>query len=115
MKALHSKARLLLFFAAILFLVLAFPSTLHARRAKTRSLNSISVTAQRPSESLQHWVPMIARQGQSGERASLLLDEDVRVRAATVLVGDPGVKRSAQSTHVPLTILVITAPVILDV
>jgi len=115
MKTLHSKARLLIFFATILLLVLAFPGTLHARSTKTRGLSSISVTAQRPSQALQHWDPMISRQRQSRERASLLLDEDIRVRAATVLVGDPGIKRSAQSAHVPLTVVVITAPVILDV
>jgi hypothetical protein len=114
MKTLHSKARLLLFFATILLLVLVFPTTLHARSTKTQ-LNPISVTAQRPSEALQLWFPMSSRQRQSGERASLLLDEDIRVRAATLLVGDPAVKTSVRSAHVPLTILVITAPVILDV
>jgi hypothetical protein len=115
MKARHLKARLLLFFATILLLVLAFPSTLHARITKTPQSNSISVTAQRASEALQRRVPVIRGQEQSGERASLLLDEDIRVRAATVLVGVPGLKRSAQGAHVPLTVLVITAPVILDV
>jgi hypothetical protein len=115
MKALHSKTRLLVICATILLLILAFPSTLNARSARSPELNSIGVTAQRPSEAFQHLAPIVSRQRQSRERESLVLDEDIRVRAATVLMGDPVIKTSGQTAHVPLTVLVITAPVIVGV
>jgi hypothetical protein len=115
MKPFHSKTRALIFLAAMVLLVIAFPSTLHASQSQIPELNSITFVDNQPLTATQPYrARAFAHSGDGGERESLLLDQDIRVRAATVLFGDPIVKISAQSSDVPLTVVVIAAPVILD-
>jgi hypothetical protein len=116
----NSKARAMILMTAILLVILAFPSKLHARQIQDHQLQiqdhqlkSISLAAHDRLRGNHGWTRIFERdRDRTGES---LLDRDIRVRAATALIGDPVVKKSSQGAHVPLTILVITAPVILDV
>jgi len=116
----NSKARAMILITAILLVILAFPSKLHARQIQVHQLpirdhqlKSISLEVRDPKPGNHGWTRIFERDRDPvGES---LLDQDIRVRAATALMGDPVVKKSSQGADVPLTILVITAPVILDV
>lgn len=112
MKSRFLRAHSLILIAAVLLLIMAFPSMLYAR--------SVPVVEHAP-KSIVYRTRLVADQfnsrqhGQNQQGAqSRLLDQDIRVRAATVLMGDPVIRKSAESERVPLTVLVITAPVILE-
>jgi len=112
MNSLHSKARVAIFVTAILLLILAFPSPLHARQME--SSERVGFTPYQPLAALGHHTKILTENRHRVEQKSLLLDQDIRVRAATTLIGDPMIKRSAENARVPITVLLITAPVILD-
>ena len=115
MKLLHSKTRTLIFLIAIMLVILAFPRTLHARDMRLIANNSVDVATHNRPTTYQDNLKFV-KSGREHQRIpSSLLDRDIRVRAATVIMSDPTIRKSAGAARVPLTVVVITAPVILDV
>ena len=114
MKSLLSKSRSLILIGTVSLLILAYPSTFYARGIGVPERSSVKI-ADHTSFAETHSSGVATVPRERGDVQPSLLDQDIRVRVATVLIGDPATRKSAEAERVPLTVLVITAPVILDV
>ena len=98
----------------VLLLILAFPGSLYASDLSlaqqtrfpghSRQVMAVSVTH-------HFWV----RDREHRERRVLLIDADVRLRAAAAICGNPTVKKAVEHAGVPLRMIVITASPLLEV
>ena len=113
MKTLPTLISIPLVMGIVLLLILTFPSSLYARDTPCQPAASLrSIDQHLLSASLAHHLPAPKRVQQ---RSSLLMDTDVRLRAAVALSSDPAIERAAGSLRIHLRIVVITANPLLDV
>jgi hypothetical protein len=98
----------------VLLLILAFPGSLYANDLSSVPQNLIARHNQVLSIVVSDRIPsrVIA---QHGDRGLVLMDADARLRAAAALVGNPAIEKPAESTRVPLRMIVITASPLLEV
>lgn len=112
MKTVLPRISIPLVMGLVLVLVLAFPSSLYASDSLSHSRGSLrSVHQHMPPLALAHHVPGAKRVHHSG----LLMDADVRLRAAAALSSNPAIERTGAHSRVPLRMIVITASPLLDV
>jgi hypothetical protein len=96
----------------VLLLVLAFPSSLHASDSLSHSTASLTSVHHRVLPlSLAHHVPAPKP---VHHHSGLLMDADVRLRAAAALSANPVIGQVAAHSRVPLRMIVITANLLLD-
>jgi|SRR5581483_5509 len=115
MKTGLSKARIAMLLATILILVLAFPVRLHAREMPFTRQSAIVAGSGLSAANAQPSNLVTGKaKAKNRERTPSLMDEDIRVRAVTALMSDPTTKRLVQDARAPIRMIVITAPVILD-
>jgi hypothetical protein len=113
MKIVPSRISIPLAMGVVLLLILSFPGSLYASdspaqpAAWLRSAHQHLMTA-----SLAHYLPGAKRLHQ---RSGLLMDADMRLRAAAALSSNPAIERAAATLRVPLRMIVITASPLLDV
>jgi hypothetical protein len=97
-----------------LMLILAFPSSLHASDlllAQQTGVRGQSQQVLAVSVSHHFWM----RNREHPERRVLLMDADVRLRAATAISSNPTLERAVEHAGVPLRMIVITASPLLEV
>ncbi len=114
MRTTSPRAGIPLVLGIVLLLTLAFPSSLHASnlslaqqtgfRGQSQQVLAVSVTH-------HFWV----RNREHHERRVLLMDADVRLRAAAAISGNPTVEKAVEHAGVPLRMIVITASPLLEV
>jgi hypothetical protein len=97
----------------VLLLVLAFPSSLHASDPSLAKQMRVPGQSQpvRAVSVLHHFV----RNREHPESRALLMDADVRLRAAAAISSNPAVEKAAERARVPLRMIVITTSPLLEV
>ena len=98
----------------VLLLILAFPSSLHASDLLLAQQTRVPRHGQQIlAASVTHhfW----GRNREHPERRVLLMDADVRLRAAAAMASNPTVEKAAERARVPLRMIVITATPLLEV
>lgn len=98
----------------MLLLILAFPSSLYARDLSIPQESRVPAHCQ---QVLAVPVPnhVGLRNREDGERRALLMDADVRLRAAAAMFGNPTIEKAVEHAGVPLRMIVITASPLLEV
>ena len=113
MKSVPSRISIPFVAGIVLLLILTFPSSLYASDSPGQPAGSPKpVHEHLLAASLVHHIRAPKRVHQ---RSGLLMDADVRLRAAGALSSNPAIERSAGNLRVPLRMLVITANPLLDV
>jgi hypothetical protein len=111
MKTVPPRISVPLVMGLVLMLILVFPSSLYASDSLSHSTASIRSVHQHVLPSaLAHHVHAPKR-----VHSRLLMDADVRLRAAAALSSNPAIERAAARSRVPLRMIVITANPLLDV
>ena len=98
----------------VLLLILAFPSSLYASNLSLAQQTRVPGHSQQVlAVSVSHhvWV----RNREHPERRVLLMDADVRLRAAAAISSNPTVEKAVEHAGVPLRMIVITASPLVDV
>jgi len=114
MRNISSKVGIPLVMAIVLLLILAFPGSLYATDLSLAHQTRVPAHShQVPAVSVTHyWVRNRAhREPHNG----LLMDADVRMRAAVAIMGSPAIEKAIERAGVPLRIIVITASPLLEV
>ena len=115
MKPAFSKARILIVIATVLLLVLAFPSKLYAKDIPVVQPTSNLAAGHHRSAMFLVTETFGRAATHTPERPApelLIIEEDIRVRAATALVGDSAIKKLTPNLRVPVRMIAITAPMI---
>jgi len=94
----------------VLLWILTFPSNLYASDSPSQAASLKADNHRLLAASLPHQIPAPKRVHQ---RSGVLMDADVRLRAAAALASNPAIERGAASSRVPL--LVVTANPLLEV
>jgi hypothetical protein len=108
------RVSIVLVLGIVLSLILVFPSILYARDL---SIAQESLVPARGQQILAVSVPnhVGLRNREHGERRVLLMDADVRLRAAAAMFGNPPIEKAVEHAGVPLRMIVITASPLLEV
>lgn len=98
----------------VLLLILAFPSSLYARDLSIPQESRVPAHCQQVlAVSVPNHVGL--RNREDGERRALLMDADVRLRAAAAMFGNPTIEKAVEHAGAPLRMIVITASPLLEV
>jgi hypothetical protein len=98
----------------IVLLILGFPSSLYAGDLSIAQESLVPAHSQQVlAVSVPHHVGL--RNREHDERRVLLMDADVRLRAAAAMFGNPTIKKAVEHAGVPLRMIVLTASPMLEV
>jgi hypothetical protein len=113
MRTISPRVSIALALGIILLLILGFPSSLYAGDLPIAQKNLVAAHSQQVLDvSVPHRVGL--RNREHGERRVLLMDVDVRLRAAAMF-GNPTIEKAVEHAGVPLRMIVLTASPILEV
>jgi hypothetical protein len=113
MKIVPSRISIPLAMGIVLLLILSFPGSLYASDSPAQPAASLRSAHQHlVTTSLAHHLPGAKRVCQ---HSGLLMDADMRLRAAAALSSNPAIERAARTLRVPLRMVVITASPLLEV
>lgn len=118
MKTIPPRMTIPLVMGTVLLLVLAFPSSLYAHDLSASQQKWVGSDSQHVFAIV---VPnrissrVLTRSRERSDRGLLLMDADVRLRAAAALIGNPAIEKPAENARVPLRMIVITASPLLEV
>jgi Mrp family chromosome partitioning ATPase len=98
----------------IVLLILGFPSSLYAGDLSIAQESLVPAHSQQVlAVSAPHHVGL--RNREHDERRVLLMDADVRLRAAAAMFGNPTIEKAVEHAGVPLRMIVLTASPMLEV
>jgi Mrp family chromosome partitioning ATPase len=98
----------------IVLLILGFPSSLYAGDLSIAQESLVPAHSQQVlAVSVPHHVGL--RNREHDERRVLLMDADVRLRAAAAMFGNPTIEKAVEHAGVPLRMIVLTASPMLEV
>ena len=98
----------------MLLLILAFPSCLYARDLSIPQESRVPAHCQQVlAVSVPNHVGL--RNREHGERRVLLMDADVRLRAAAAMFGSPTIEKAVEHAGASLRMIIITASPLLEV
>ena len=98
----------------IVLLILGFPSSLYAGDLSIAQESLVPAHSQQVlAVSVPHHVGL--RNREHYERRVLLMDADVRLRAAAAMFGNPTIENAVEHAGVPLRMIVLTASPMLEV
>jgi Mrp family chromosome partitioning ATPase len=98
----------------IVLLILGFPSSLYAGDLSIAQESLVPAHSQQVlAVSVPHHVGL--RNREHDERRVLLMDADVRLRAAAAMFGNPTIEKAVEHADVPLRMIVLTATPMLEV
>jgi hypothetical protein len=98
----------------VLLLILAFPGSLHASDLSIRQESRVPAhSPELLAVSVTH--RLWGRNRERREAPLLLMDADVRLRAAAAMFGNPTMEKAVEHAGVPLRMIVITASPLLEV
>jgi hypothetical protein len=113
MRTISPRVSIALALGIILLLILGFPSSLYAGDLPIAQKSLVAAHSQQVlAVSVPHHVGL--RNREHGERRVLLMDVDVRLRAAAMF-GNPTIEKAVEHAGVPLRMIVLTASPILEV
>lgn len=114
MRTIPPRVSIALVLGIVLLLILAFPSSLYARDLSIPQESRVPAHCQQVlAVSVPNHVGL--RNREDGERRALLMDADVRLRAAAAMFGNPTIEKAVEHAGVPLRMIVITASPLLEV
>jgi hypothetical protein len=97
----------------IVLLILGFPSSLYAGDLPIAQKSLVAAHSQQVlAVSVPHHVGL--RNREHGERHVLLMDADVRLRAAAAIFGNPTIEKAVEHAGVPVRMIILTASPILE-
>ena len=114
MRTIPPRVSIALVLGIVLLLILAFPGSSYA--------SDLSIPQERRVPA--HYQQVLAvsvpnhvglRNREHAERRALLMDADVRLRAAAAMFGNPTIEKAVEHAGVPLRMIVITASPLLEV
>ena len=98
----------------IVMLILGFPSSLYAGDLSIAQESLVPAHSQQVlAVSVPHHVGL--RNREHDERRVLLMDADVRLRAAAAMFGNPTIEKAVEHAGAPLRMIVLTASPMLEV
>lgn len=114
MRTIPPRVSIALVLGIVLLLILAFPGSLYASDLSIPQENRVPAHCQQVlAVSVPNHVGL--RNREHGERRALLMDADVRLRAAAAMFGNPTIEKAVEHAGVPLRMIVITASPLLEV
>ena len=114
MRTIPPRVSIALVLGIVLLLILAFPGSLYASDLSIPQESLVPAHCQQVlAVSLPNHVGL--RNREHGERLALLMDADVRLRAAAAMFGNPTIEKAVEHAGVPLRMIVITASPLLEV
>jgi hypothetical protein len=114
MRTIPPRVSIALMLGIVLLLILAFPGSLYASDLSIPQESRVRAHCpQLPAVSVTHrlWV----RNGERREARALLMDADVRLRAAAAMFNNPIIEKAVADAGAPLRLIVITASPLLEV
>jgi hypothetical protein len=93
-------------------LILGFPSTLYAGDLSIAQGSLVPAHSQQVLAVSPRQVGL--RNREHGERHVLLMDADVRLRAAAAIFGNPTIEKAVEHAGVPVRMIILTASPILE-
>lgn len=114
MRTIPPRVSIALVLGIVLLLILAFPGSLYASDLSIPQESRVPAHCQQVlAVSVPNHVGL--RNREHGERRALLMDADVRLRAAAAMFGNPTIEKAVEHAGVPLRMIVITASPLLEV
>ena len=113
MRTISPRVSIALALGIILLLILGFPSSLYAGDLSIAQESLPAHSQQGLAVSVPHHVGL--RNREHDERRVLLMDADVRLRAAAAMFGNPTIEKAVEHAGVPLRMIVLTASPMLEV
>ena len=113
MRTVPPRVSIALVLGIVLLLIIAFPGNLYARDLPIPQQSRIPAHSQQVlAVSVPHHVGL--RNREHGERHVLLMDADVRLRAAAAIFGNPTIEKAVEHAGVPVRMIILTASPILE-
>lgn len=114
MRTIPPRVSIALVLGIVLLLILAFSGSLYARDLSIPQERCVPAHCQQVfAVSVPNHVGL--RNREHAERRALLMDADVRLRAAAAMFGNPTIEKAVEHAGVPLRMIVITASPLLEV
>lgn len=114
MRTIPPRVSIALVLGIVLLLILAFPGSLYASDLSIPQESRVPAHCQQVlAVSVPNHVGL--RNREDGKRRALLMDADVRLRAAAAMFGNPTIEKAVEHAGVPLRMIVITASPLLEV
>jgi hypothetical protein len=114
MRTIPPRVSIALVLGIVLLLILAFPGSLYASDLSIPQESRVPAHSQQVlAVSMPHHVGL--RNREHDERRILLMDADVRLRAAAAMFGNPIIEKAVEHAGAPLRMIVITASPLLEV
>lgn len=114
MRTIPPRVSIALVLGIVLLLILAFPGSLYASDLSIPQESRVPAHSQQVlAVSMPHHVG--PRNREHDERRILLMDADVRLRAAAAMFGNPIIEKAVEHAGAPLRMIVITASPLLEV
>ena len=114
MRTIPPRVSVALVLGIVLLLILAFPGSLYASDLSIPQEGRVPAHCQQVlAVSVPNHVGLHNRE--HGERRALLMDADVRLRAAAAMFGNPTIEKAVEHAGVPLRMIVIAASPLLEV
>lgn len=113
MRTISPRVSIALVSAVVLLLILGFPSSLYAGDLSIAQGSLVPAHSQQVlAVSVPHHVGL--RNREHGQRHVLLMDADVRLRAAAAIFGNPTIEKAVEHAGVPIRMIILTASPILE-
>ena len=113
MRTISPRVSIALVSAVVLLLILGFPSSLYAGDLSIAQGSLVPAHSQQVlAVSVPHHVGL--RNREHGQRHVLLMDADVRLRAAAAIFGNPTIEKAVEHAGVPVRMIILTASPILE-
>ena len=113
MRTISPRVSIALVSAVVLLLILGFPSPLYAGDLSIAQGSLVPAHSQQVlAVSVPHHVGL--RNREHGQRHVLLMDADVRLRAAAAIFGNPTIEKAVEHAGVPVRMIILTAIPILE-
>jgi len=113
MRTISPRVSIALVSAVVLLLILGFPSSLYAGDLSIAQGSLVPAHSQQVlAVSVPHHVGL--RNREHGQRHVLLMDADVRLRAAAAIFGNPTIEKAVEHAGVPVRMIILTANPILE-
>lgn len=114
MRTIPPRVSIALVLGIVLLLILAFPGSSYASDLSIPQERCVPAHCQQVfAVSVPNHVGL--RNREHAERRALLMDADVRLRAAAAMFGNPTIEKAVEHAGVPLRMIVITASPLLEV
>jgi hypothetical protein len=112
MRTISPRVSIALVSGVVLLLILGFPSTLYAGDLSIAQGSLVPAHSQQVLAVSPRQVGL--RNREHGERHVLLMDADVRLRAAAAIFGNPTIEKAVEHAGVPVRMIILTASPILE-